>query len=93
MLIFLCRLGSQDGFKTSRTSCEHIWLLLQARSALSVNFTYKMVGLWLCLLNAICKKTNKSSLDRYIEGERENFCSWLHYSVCLHGLSSNLGKL
>lgn len=49
---------------TSRASCEHVWLFLHAMLAISVQFTPKIIGLYVRFLGAICKKSNKSSLDR-----------------------------
>lgn len=76
MFIFLCMQARITAWlETSRLSLEHIWLFLQARSGISVKFTHKSVDLRIHFLRAICKKINESSLDRYFEGEQENFCN------------------
>jgi len=74
MFIFLCVQARITGWlKTSRLSHERSWLFPQARSAISVEFTHKLVELRIHFLSAICKKINELSLDRYFKGERDNF--------------------
>lgn len=59
----------------TKTACEHIQQFLQARSAVFVKFTHKLIELRIHFLIAICKKINESSLGRCFKCEQENICN------------------